>query len=49
MTLDKESDIRNATDRIRQQLNDSFKKQDELNEEIKLLKVCLLNLYCFKL
>ncbi|XP_057341818.1 thyroid receptor-interacting protein 11-like [Microplitis mediator] len=35
---DKESDIRNATDRIRHQLNDSFKKQDELNEEIKLLK-----------
>lgn len=37
---DKENDIRNATERIRQQLNDSFKKQDELNEEIKLLKVC---------
>ncbi|KAG8039173.1 hypothetical protein G9C98_003480 [Cotesia typhae] len=35
---DKENDIRNATERIRQQLNDSFKKQDELNEEIKLLK-----------
>ncbi|CAD6204984.1 GSCOCG00003085001-RA-CDS, partial [Cotesia congregata] len=35
---DKENDIRNATERIRQQLNNSFKKQDELNEEIKLLK-----------
>ncbi|XP_034938260.1 thyroid receptor-interacting protein 11-like [Chelonus insularis] len=35
---DKENDIRNATEKIRQQLNDSYKKQEELNGEIANLK-----------
>ncbi|XP_015109457.1 thyroid receptor-interacting protein 11 isoform X2 [Diachasma alloeum] len=35
---DKENDIRNATERIRQQLNASYKKQEELNAEISSLK-----------
>ncbi|KAK0161833.1 hypothetical protein PV327_008245 [Microctonus hyperodae] len=35
---DKESDIRNATEKIREQLKDSHKKQEELNAEIISLK-----------
>ncbi|XP_063981202.1 thyroid receptor-interacting protein 11-like isoform X2 [Diachasmimorpha longicaudata] len=35
---EKENDIRNATERIRQQLNASHKKQEELNADISLLK-----------
>ncbi|XP_011298420.1 thyroid receptor-interacting protein 11 [Fopius arisanus] len=35
---DKENDIRHATERIRQQLNGSHKKQEELNAEISSLK-----------
>ncbi|XP_044017171.1 thyroid receptor-interacting protein 11 isoform X2 [Aphidius gifuensis] len=38
---DKETDIRNATEKIRQQLNSSFKKQEELTAEISSLKTQL--------
>lgn len=37
--IDKETDIRNATEKIRQQLNSSFKKHEELLGEIASLKV----------
>lgn len=36
---DKERDIISSTQKIRSQLNDSYKKQDELLKEISILKV----------
>ena len=39
MYSDKEKDIQAATEKIRQELNESYKKQEELSTEILSLKV----------
>jgi len=42
---DKERDVALATERIRSQLNESHRKQNELLSEIFVLKVCLIFSY----
>lgn len=42
---DKEKDIQAGTEKIRQQLNESYRQQEELSNQITSLKVCFFFLY----